>query len=233
MEIKTTEAMSIPLDETEHGTISSLSYNKVIKILNDKKNALAIGPGITTEPDTTDFFKNLITNCKIPIVADADAINIIADNLSLLKKIKVPIILTPHPGEMARLCRITSKEVQENRIDVTKTFAKKYKCYLVLKGAKSIIATPDGNIYINPTGNPGMATGGMGDVLTGMIGGLLAQGYTPLESCILGTFLHGYTGDLAAKEKGFIGIIATDLINKIPHSLTSLQTQNEIFFELI
>jgi NAD(P)H-hydrate epimerase len=124
---------------------------------------------------------------------------------------------------MARLLNTTNAEIQANRLDVARSFAIEHGCYLVLKGANSIIAAPDGRSWINSTGNPGMASGGMGDVLTGVIGGLLAQGYPPEEACCLGVFLHGYTGDMAAEEKGEAGILARDLIERLPNGLRALR----------
>jgi NAD(P)H-hydrate epimerase len=124
---------------------------------------------------------------------------------------------------MARLIEKNSAEVQANRLAVARTFAKQYHCYVILKGAHSVIATPDGQVWINPTGNPGMASGGMGDVLTGIVAGLLAQGYPPPEACQIGVFLHGYAGDLAAQEKGEVGILAHDLIERLPSGLRALR----------
>ena len=233
IEANTIEAMSAELMDTNEGSISNNSAKKAVNILNDKKSALAIGPGLTTNKSTKLFFKEILLNLSVPAIIDADGINILSDNLGLLKKIDVPIILTPHPGEMARLCKLPINEVQENRIDISLEFAKKHNCYLVLKGAKSIIADPDGNIFINPTGNPAMASGGMGDVLTGIIGSLLAQGYSPIDSCKLGTFIHGYTADLTVQEFGAPGIIASDVVENIPSSFKNIESQKELYFNII
>jgi NAD(P)H-hydrate epimerase len=158
-----------------------------------------------------------------PLVIDADGLNCLATDPSLVREAKVPVVLTPHPGEMARLLKISNANVQERRLDIARTFATQYRCYLILKGARTVVASPDGKAWINPTGNPGMASGGMGDVLTGIIGGLLAQEYTPIEACCLGVFLHGYVGDRAVQEKGEIGILARDLIEQLPMGIRHLR----------
>jgi len=132
------------------------------------------------------------------------------------------VILTPHPGEMGRLVNMTSSGVQKDRLGVASRFAKDHRVILVLKGAGTVVALPDGRMFINSTGNPGMATGGTGDVLTGMIGGLLAQGYPAEQAACLGVYLHGLAGDLAAKEKGEAAMIAGDLIEKIPEAIMKI-----------
>lgn len=232
IESKTTEAMSLELEDTNDGSFSSVAAKLAFDNLKNRKNALAIGPGISTNEETKKFFLSIIQRADVPTVIDADGINILAENLKVLKKLKNTFILTPHPGEMARLCNLSTKEVQENRVEISKNFAMEFRCYVVLKGARSVIADPEGMVFINPTGNPGMASGGMGDVLTGMIGALLAQGYSPIEASTLGTFLHGFAGDLAAEKFGQLGIVASDLIEKIPESFNRLESQNEIYFHL-
>ncbi|MGH7792290.1 MAG: NAD(P)H-hydrate dehydratase, partial [Thermodesulfobacteriota bacterium] len=198
------------------------------------KTALAIGPGISTSKETADFLYEIIRKSTLPVVLDADALTLIAQNLDLLKETRVPIILTPHPGEMARLIGKASDEVQKARVGVARDFSTMYNSYTVLKGARTVISTPDGRVFINPTGNPGMASGGMGDVLSGVIGGFLAQGYNPADSCVLGVFAHGLAGDLAAEKKGEAGIIAGDLADLIPEALKRiLQGEKEEFFHRI
>jgi NAD(P)H-hydrate epimerase len=141
----------------------------------------------------------------------------------MLRETQVPVILTPHPGEMARMAKVSNAEVQSRRLEIAQTFAREHRCYLVLKGSRTVIAAPDGGAWLNPTGNPGMASGGMGDVLTGIIGGFLAQGYAPAHACQLGVFLHGHVGDQAADEKGEAGIIARDLIDRLPAGIRALR----------
>lgn len=187
------------------------------------KSAIAFGPGIGVSADTIGVLRWLLRRSEQPLVIDADGLNCLATDPNLVREAKAPVVLTPHPGEMARLANSSNAAVQERRLEVARTFAMQYGCHVVLKGARTVIAAPDGKAWINPTGNPGMASGGMGDVLTGIIGGLLAQGYPPTEACCLGVFLHGYVGDRAAQEKGQIGILARDLIEQLPMGIRDLQ----------
>jgi NAD(P)H-hydrate epimerase len=234
MEEKLTEAMTEPLPESEEGILGKVSLPAALKIMSSRKTALAIGPGISVGDDTSYFFYEILRKSKLPLVVDADGITLIAQNLAILKETQVPIILTPHPGEMSRLIGKTSDEVQKTRISVARDFSTMYNAYTVLKGARTVVSTPDGKTFINPTGNPGMASGGMGDVLSGTIGGFLAQGYSPADSCVLGVFAHGLAGDLAAEKKGEAGIIAGDLANLIPEALKKiLQGKKEEFFHRI
>ncbi len=212
------EAMCIPSAESIDGTIGMGAEDELLKA-STKMNSCAIGPGLSTHYETVQMVRMFIQRLTIPMVIDADGLNALAGSLELLKKAKAPVIMTPHPGELGRLLGISSSDVQKNRIDVASEFTAKYKVILVLKGAGTVIATPDGRLFVNSTGNPGMATGGTGDVLTGMIGSLLAQGYTAAQAACLGVYLHGLAGDLAAKEKGEAGMIAGDLIEKIPEAI--------------
>jgi NAD(P)H-hydrate epimerase len=156
------------------------------------------------------------------MVIDADALTALSVEPEILKDIESPIILTPHPGEMARLTGLSSKAIQENRIETSRNFAVEYGVFLVLKGSRTIIAQPDGTIHINPSGNPGMASGGTGDILTGMMGGLVCQGFSPSSAAIAATYTHGLAGDLVADEKGEMALIATDILEKIPHVLKEI-----------
>ena len=232
-EEKTTESMTESIEDSGSGKFSIDSLEQLLKIIKNK-SSLVIGPGISTSIKTKEFFLELLKKVKIPVVIDADGLNILSENLSTLKEIKAPVILTPHPGEMGRLLGTNSKEVQENRINLSKSFSKKYKCWLILKGARTILATPEGKVFVNPTGNPGMASGGMGDVLTGILGSLLSQKYSVEESCILGTFLHGLSADIISETKGQIGITATDVAETIPEAIKKVSLQeDEPFFELV
>jgi NAD(P)H-hydrate epimerase len=218
MEEKLTEVMTEPLTEEEHGFIGIGSFEKIEGLMKGKK-VLALGPGISTHEDTVKLVHKILVESTIPLVIDADGINALSFDLGLLKRAKVPVVLTPHPGEMARLVDLSSKEIQKDRITIARDFAKQHGCYLVLKGTRSLIAEPEGNIFINPTGNAGMASGGMGDVLTGMIPGFISQGYDVVTSTKLAVFVHGLAGDLVALEKGPVGLIAGDLVNEIPRVL--------------
>lgn len=215
------EAMTIPISERPDGSLS-LDEGILITALQGK-SAVAFGPGVGVSPETIALTRWLLTRSERPVVIDADGLNCLATDPDVLRAAQVPVILTPHPGEMARLINSSNAEVQARRLDVARTFARQYYCYLILKGAQTVIAAPDGRAWINATGNPGMASGGMGDVLTGILGGLLAQGYIPEEACALGVFLHGYAGDLAAQEKGEIGILARDVIERLPNGLRALR----------
>lgn len=212
------EAMCIPAAETIDGTLGMGAENELLQTAA-KMTACAIGPGLSTHAETADTVRAIVPRLSIPAVIDADGLNVLAGSLDLLKKAAAPIIMTPHPGEMARLTGMSTSDVQKDRLGVSSAFAAKYKVTLVLKGAGTVIALPDGRVFINSTGNPGMATGGTGDVLTGIIGSLLAQGYAAEHAACLGVYLHGLAGDLAAKEKGQPGMIAGDVIEKIPEAI--------------
>jgi len=215
------EAMPEPLPETGAGTLSSRA-DKRIKELLEGKDALAVGPGLSTHSDTKKLLLNLVEKAEIPMVVDADGVNNLSGSLRSLGKAKAARILTPHPGEMARLIKSTNRKVQEDRIRTARDFAKEHGVVLVLKGARTIIADPKGNISINSSGNPGMASGGMGDVLTGMIGSLLAQGFSPYDAARAGVFLHGWAADRVADELGEAGMSASDLLEKIPLGIKRL-----------
>ena len=174
-------------------------------------NAIGVGPGMGQRPETAAALKLLIQEIKVPVVFDADALNILGDNRTWLSFLPPGCILTPHPKEFERLAGKTSDEF--DRLKLQKEFSTKYNCYVVVKGAYSLISTPDGKVYFNPTGNPGMATGGSGDTLTGIILSLLAQQYTPLESVLAGVYIHGLAGDFAAEEKGYQSLIASDIVD--------------------
>jgi NAD(P)H-hydrate epimerase len=220
------EAMCIPAGESIDGTLGIGSENELLNA-SGTMTACAIGPGLTTHYETVQVVKNLIQRMSIPMVIDADGVNALAGSAALLKKAKAPVVMTPHPGEMARLLGISTDDVQKDRIGVASDFAAKFGVTLVLKGAGTVIASPHGEVFINMTGNPGMASGGMGDVLTGMIGSLLAQGYGPMQASCLGVYLHGFAGDLAAEEKGEAGMIAGDVIEKIPEAIKKTMDTSE------
>lgn len=218
---QTNEAMCIPAGESIDGTIGMGAENEILKA-SSNMSACAIGPGLTTHYETVQVVRNLVQRIEIPTVIDADGLNALVGALDALKQAKAPVIVTPHPGEMARLAGVSTDAVRGDRLGTARMFAMKYGVTVVLKGAGTVIATPLGDVFLNTTGNPGMATGGTGDALTGMIGSLLAQGYRTLEAACYGVYLHGLAGDLAAAEKGEAGMIAGDLIEKIPDSIKSI-----------
>ncbi|MEQ8170341.1 MAG: NAD(P)H-hydrate dehydratase [Candidatus Eremiobacterota bacterium] len=213
MEIKLTEVMTKPLPETSAGTISLKAFDIISVISAD---AMAIGPGLSTDKETGELVRKLISLSELPLVIDADGLNLLSEDISVLEHRNYPVIITPHPGEMARLTGLTLTEIKADPVRIAAEFARKWNVYIILKFARSIIATPDGHIYFNPTGTPGMATGGSGDVLTGMVTSFLAQGLSPLYACLCGTYLHGLSGSLACKDLGEESLIAGDLIDYIP-----------------
>lgn len=215
------ESVYYPLEETSNGVISSKNTDFLLEMC-EKSSAVVIGCGLSVCDDTKNLVQSVITNCKKPLVIDADALNCICNKPEFLKNLKAPAIITPHPGEMARLLHSTPKTVNSNRENTAIDFAKKFGVVTVLKGAGTIIASPDGEVYINHTGNSGMATGGSGDVLSGIIGSLLAQGASPINAAAAGVFLHGTIGDLAAEKLGKISMLPTDMIDMIPTAYLKL-----------
>ena len=222
LEIKTTEAMTFPLPDSGSGHLTSSAFPAIEKLLAGKY-AVAIGPGLGRRPGTYALVQNLVETVTLPLVIDADGLNALAEGITVLKRKKSEqVILTPHPGEMSRLLGTSIPDVEAIRISVAQEFARNYGVYLVLKGARTIIASPTGAAAINGSGNPGMATGGMGDVLTGIIVSLLGQGYDAWDSCRMGVFIHGFAADMVAEEKGEIGINATDVLEKLPYAYNEL-----------
>jgi len=181
----------------------------------DNYRAIVIGPGLGVK-NGLDVIKKVIATGNRPLVIDADGLNILAQNMELMESIRTPAILTPHPGEMARLTGLETQAIQKDRLGVARFYAKQWQKIVVLKGARTVIALPDGRVYLNLTGNPGMATAGMGDVLSGVIGSLIAQGLPVETAAILGPYLHGLAGDLAVEKRGPVGIVAGDVISGIP-----------------
>ena len=204
------ELMTEPLEETSAGTIA----NQSVAALTKDKTVVAIGPGLSTFPETSNFVRRVGSECRAPIVIDADGLNALVGFEGDLGG----AILTPHPGEMARLIEKNVQYVTSNRLEVASDFAKRRNAYVVLKGHRTVVAAPDGNVYVNPTGNPGMATGGTGDILTGMIAGILAQEHLGsfIERLCLAVYLHGLAGDLAEEELGEEALVATDLLRFLP-----------------
>jgi NAD(P)H-hydrate epimerase len=217
------EFMTEALPETPQKTISEAALPMVLDLLKGK-DAVLIGPGISAHPSTAKLVVSLIPKIKVPAVIDADGLNILAENPDALKSFSCPAVLTPHPGEFARLIRRSNKDVLDNRLALAAEFADKYKVFLVLKGYRTLVATPRGNIFINPTGNPGMATGGSGDVLSGMIASLIIQEKNILGATVAAVYLHGMSGDIGAKRIGERPLIAGDLIKYLPQALKEMES---------
>jgi hydroxyethylthiazole kinase-like uncharacterized protein yjeF len=224
LEAKLLEVMTAPMPETKARTLSRSSLDRLLAFAH-ARTAVAVGPGLTTHPETVDLLQALIPRLEKPAVLDADALNALAGRTGLLAECKIPPILTPHPGEMARLEEeATPRSVNADRIGTALRFTQRRGALLVLKGARTIVAHPDGRLAICPTGNPGMATAGAGDVLTGMIVGLLAQQLDAWSAACVGTYYHGLAGDLTAVELGAMGMTAGDIIERIPYALTQTTT---------
>jgi NAD(P)H-hydrate epimerase len=215
------EFMTEPLPETEAGTISlrALEYGRLDKLL-EGKSVLAIGPGMGRVPETAELVRTLVNHRRVPVVLDADGLNAFAGCMNTFRSggELADAVLTPHPGEMSRLTGLTTAEIQAHRVERAREFARKHQVNLVLKGFRTLTAAPDGKVWVNLTGNPGMATGGTGDVLTGLIAGLLAQYRArPINDVAAGAvYLHGLAGDLVEKELGQASLIAGDLIEALP-----------------
>ncbi|MBM3284851.1 MAG: NAD(P)H-hydrate dehydratase, partial [Candidatus Aminicenantes bacterium] len=216
------ELMTEPLAETGAKTISAEALPRVRALLAEK-DAMLLGPGLSTEESTRQFVWQLIPHVKKPLVVDADGLNILALKRELLARLPRPSILTPHPGEFARLTGLSIPEVIKNKLELVPAFAREHGVYLVLKGYRTLVAAPDGRVFVNPTGNPGLATGGTGDVLSGMVGALLMQQKDPLQAAVAAVYLHGLSGDLAAQKTGERGLVAGDLIRFLPQAVRSLE----------
>ncbi|MFN8625337.1 MAG: NAD(P)H-hydrate dehydratase [Candidatus Binatia bacterium] len=213
------EVMTAPLPDVD----GFVQFDEAgIRALLDGKDAVVVGPGIGTHEDAQKLVRFLLREIALPVVVDADALTCLARDLGALSRARAGALLTPHPGEMARLTASETAAVQRDRIGVAEAFARTHGCTLVLKGARSVIAAADGRLWINPTGNPGMASGGMGDALSGILGGLLAQGLPPPEAACLGVYLHGEVADHVAARHGQIGLLASDVIDGVPAGMLRL-----------
>lgn len=229
LQSRVTEEMILPLADKGDGTLSFSSADAILGFLNKKGNVLAIGPGLSVDDEISKLVRLLVLKSKVPLVLDADGLNAIADKTSILKKSRAPVILTPHTGEMARLLMQNTngkrQSIEEDRIETAVSFARRTKTCLVLKGVPTVIAGPDGNAFVNSSGNPGMSTAGAGDVLTGMISAFLAQKLSPEDASVLAVFMHGHTGDVVAEKMGQQSLIASDIIKAIPKVFNSLRKQ--------
>lgn len=221
LETQVLEAMTIALPETVDAMFAEAAFDRIQDLLSGKQ-CLVFGPGVGISPEIESLLRRMLPILNVPMVIDADGLNNLAADIDMLKTANAPIILTPHPGEMARLMGASVPQIQTDRLTCAREFARKYNLHVVLKGARTVIAHPDGKVYINPTGNAGMASGGMGDVLTGVIGGLLAQGYAPEAATHMGVYLHGAAADRLAEQIGPIGFLASDVINAIPGQIKKL-----------
>jgi NAD(P)H-hydrate epimerase len=219
------ELMTEPLPETELGSIASSALGESLDSLL-KHKTLAIGPGISRHAETSEFVRSLLQRLdeQATVVVDADALNAFEEHRSMLKGGKLTLVITPHPGEMSRLTGMTIAEIQANRLEVARRFASEHELIVVLKGHRTLTAAPDGTVWVNPTGNPGMATGGTGDILTGIVAGLLAQfPKQALGATALAVYLHGLAGDIASEALGENSLVATDLLKFLPEAFARMR----------
>jgi hydroxyethylthiazole kinase-like uncharacterized protein yjeF len=214
------EVMWEPLPETDSGAIAHSARSRIEELL-ERRSALALGPGLGLHEETVRLVRELTRGLCLPTIIDADGLNALKENIDSIPR-NGSIGLTPHPGEAGRLLGCSAADVQRDRLQAVRDLSKRTTAHVLLKGHRSLVADPEGNVGINVTGNAGMATGGSGDVLTGIIGGLLAQGATIADALTAAVYVHGYAGDLAASELGEISLVATDLIANLPKTLQVL-----------
>jgi ADP-dependent NAD(P)H-hydrate dehydratase / NAD(P)H-hydrate epimerase len=223
------ELMTEPLEETDAGTISmrALAQGQLDAVLAGK-NVLAIGPGISRNPETSEFVRAMVKRSQALLVLDADGLNAFAGMASELDGKGGSLVITPHPGEMARLTDMTVTEVQRDRINVARSFAQEHHLIAVLKGHRTLVAQPGGEVWVNTTGNPGMATGGTGDILTGIVAGMMAQNpHRILQAVIAAVFLHGSAGDVAEESMGQHSLVATDLVGRLPEAMRRVRAASD------
>ncbi|MBQ6807914.1 MAG: NAD(P)H-hydrate dehydratase [Firmicutes bacterium] len=213
------ESMLLNTADNELGGIDAADIDKIVSFPAD---SWIMGPGMGREQKTLEFIRELIPRINVPAVLDADALFAVCGYLRLLKKAQAPLVITPHPGEMAKLLGVSVADVQSNRVSVAEGFARQTNVVVVLKGAGTVVATPEGRVFINSSGNPGMATGGTGDVLAGMIATLLAQGMVPAVAAACAVWLHGAAGDIAVTKNGVAGLLAGDIVEAVPTALKSI-----------
>ncbi|HUT73990.1 MAG TPA: NAD(P)H-hydrate dehydratase [Armatimonadota bacterium] len=218
MEVKLTEAMTRPLPETPEHTLARAAYAAALDLAHGA-DAVVLGPGLSRHEETASLIRDLVPAIQRPLVLDADGLNALAGQGELLRRRRAPTVCTPHPGEMGRLVGLTAAQVQGDRLGVARRAAADLGCVILLKGARTIIAEPGDRARINPTGNPGMASGGTGDVLAGMIGALLGQGCEAGDAASAAAFFHGLAGDHAARDRGQRCLVAGDLIDCLPSAL--------------
>lgn len=230
------EVMTAALAETDRGTVSDEAFSHVLK-LAERANVIALGPGLSSEePQTRDFVRNLVERRSTPMVVDADGLNCIAPwPVELRGSTDFPVILTPHPGEMLRLIGSNNKAAIADRVNVAREFAVAHDVIVVLKGSRPLVAAPDGRVFINPTGNPGLGTAGAGDTLTGVIAGFLAQAYgtlkqqaDALDTVIAALYISGLAGDLAAEEIGMRSMVASDIRDHLRTAICALDPEGEM-----
>ena len=221
------EVMTLPLPETDTGSLAVSATSAILEFAEKTKSILAMGPGLSQHPETVSLVHDLIRKNReqglgLRMVIDADGLNALSQDREALSLLNSETVLTPHPGEMARLTKTSIPTLETDRISTAQQFASEHGVTLVFKGVPTVTGTPNGNLWVNSTGNPGMATGGMGDVLTGIIAGLMAQGISSESAAALGVYLHGLAGDITAETSGMHGLIASDVLKAVPEAIFSL-----------
>jgi NAD(P)H-hydrate epimerase len=223
LEFNPLETMTVALPETKSGCVSTKAVDVIMETLKGK-NALAIGPGLSTDKETVRLLETLLPQVECPLIIDADGINALGKSGKLIDQIRAETVLTPHPKEMSRLSGWSVQDILNQRIERAGEYAQEHNITLLLKGARTVVAFADGTVLINPTGNPGMATAGSGDVLTGLIAGLVSQGLSVPSATSAGAFIHGMAGDIYAEANHLIPLIASDLLDKVPEALKRILT---------
>jgi NAD(P)H-hydrate epimerase len=227
----TPELMTEPLDENASGRVSATALEEpVLRELLERKNVAAIGPGLGGDSETISSIRSFVARCPIPLVIDADGLNAFDGQSNLLDGSKRPLVLTPHPGEMSRLTNQKVSEIENNRIGVARSFSREHQLVLVLKGWRTLIAEPNGTVWVNTTGNPGLAKGGSGDVLTGIVAGLIAQFPRQIAEAVrAAVYLHGFAADLALQNQTDRTMLATDIFAKFPAALLQISADKDDF----
>jgi NAD(P)H-hydrate epimerase len=221
LDAKLLEAMSVAMPETDAHTLGLEALEPLVSFANSR-TAVALGPGLSTHSDTVTLVHRLLPRLDVPVIIDADGLNAIAVKLDVIPRTKREPVLTPHPGEMARLTGESAQAINNDRIGTAARFAARHHAVVVLKGARTVVAHPDGRAAVCPTGNPGMATAGTGDVLTGVIAAFLSQSLAPWDAARAAVYLHGLAGDRAAARVGPVGMIAGDVIDELPHAIREI-----------
>ncbi|MFH1063292.1 MAG: NAD(P)H-hydrate dehydratase [Candidatus Omnitrophota bacterium] len=215
IECKLTEAMSLSLPQTSQATLSLKAF-ALIKEFSKNVDVIAIGPGLSQNSQTQSLIKKIIARIDKPMVIDADAINALVGETEILAKRRSATVITPHPGEMGRLLGIDTEKVQKNRRKLAKQLSCMYNIITILKGYKTVVSNQSGKIIVNNTGNPGMAKGGSGDILTGIIAGFIAQGANAYDAAKIAVYVHGLAADAAIKDKALVSLLASDILEKLP-----------------
>ena len=222
LEVKLTEVITRPLPETESRSLSREAVPAILEML-ESADALAVGPGVSRDPETESAIRAVVGEVAVPCVVDADGLNALSVERLAGRRGAAPLVITPHPGEMSRLTGHPVADIQSRRSEIARELAERTRSTVVLKGAGTVVADPDGELFLNPTGNSGLGSAGSGDVLTGIIGAFLGRGMDGLASSSLGAFVHGLAGDLAAEKNGEMGMIAGDVLDELPEAFMRIE----------